>query len=177
MLNINDNNYFYRSSSSIYDGFPRIGMKDDDFLLFRIFTLIGNNDNEYTQQEFVHVDLEDNYTKLVVRLSVFRIIRTKNNESTNVFNHYDFSCDINYEIDGPSGIENKLIGLFIEMYEKTHNRVKEEDISSISTILIGHLTKFKLMNHNDEENKKYMTKEEVEKLLDEKLTELNKRLK
>ena len=94
-----------------------------------------------------------------------------------MFNRYDFSCDINYEIDGPSGIENKLTGLFIKMYEKTHNRVKEEDISFISTILIAHLTKFKLMNHNDEEKKKYMTKEEVEKLLDEKLTELNKRLK
>ena len=175
MLNINDDKFFYRNST--IDGIPRIGMENDNFLLYHAFSLIGNNDNEYTQKEFIHVDLEDNYTKLVVRLSVFRIIRTKNNESTNVFNRYDFSCDINYEIDGPSGIENKLTGLFIKMYEKTHNRVKEEDISFISTILIAHLTKFKLMNHNDEEKKKYMTKEEVEKLLDEKLTELNKRLK
>ena len=77
MLNINDDKFFYRNST--IDGIPRIGMENDNFLLYHAFSLIGNNDNEYTQKEFIHVDLEDNYTKLVVRLSVFRIIRTKNN--------------------------------------------------------------------------------------------------
>ena len=152
-------------------------MEDDDYLLFRTFILIGNNDNEYIQKEFIHVDLDDDYTSLVVRLSIFRIIRNENNESTNVFNSYNFSCDIDYENDGPVGIENKLTGLFIKAYKKTHNRVKDEDISFISTILIAYLTKFKLTNHNDEEKKKYLTKEEVEKILDKKLKELNERIK
>lgn len=179
MININDNNCFYRSSicDSIYNGFPRIGMEDDNFLLFRAFSIIGDNDNEYHQKEFIHVDLTDDYTTLAVRLSILRIFVSENDEIFNVSNKYDFTCDIDYENDGPVGIQNKLTGLFIKAYKKTHYRVKDEDISHISTILIAYLTKFKLTNHNDEEKKKYLTKEEVENILDKKLKELNKRLK
>ena len=179
VIDINDDNCFYRSSicDSIYNGFPRIGMEDDNFLLFRAFSIMGDNDNEYHQKEFIHVDLTDDYTTLAVRLSIFRIFVSKNDEVTDVSNHYDFTCDIDSENDGPVGIQNKLTGLFIKTYKKTHNRVKDEDISFISTVLIGHLTKFKLMNHNDEEKKKCLTKEEVEDLINKKLSELNKRLK
>ena len=178
MIDINDSNCFY-ISSDISNGLPKIGMEDDDYLLFRPLVLIGDNDNEYHQREFIHVDLTDNYTTLVVRLTVHRTIRNEN-YGLSMSNHYDFTCDTDYEHDGPSGIENKLIGLFIKMYKKTHNRVKEEDISFISTILIAYLTKFTLLNNSDKNNddkKRYLTKEEVEKLIDEKLSELNKRLK
>ena len=180
MIDINDDNCFYRSSicDSIYNGFPRIGMENDDYLLFRAFSIMGDNDNEYHQKEFIHVDLSDDYTTLAIRLSIQRIFVSEKDEIFNVSNKYDFTCDIDYENDGPVGIQNKLTGLLIKTYKKTHYRVKDEDISHISTILIAYLTKFTLMkNHDDRENKRYITKEEVEKLLDEKLKELNKRLK
>lgn len=180
MIDINDNNCFYRSSicDSIYNGFPKIGMEDNDYLLFRVFSIIGDNNNEYHQKEYINVDLTDDYTTLAVRLSIRRIFVSENDEIFNVSNKYDFTCDIDYENDGPVGIENKIVGLFIKAYNKTHYRIKDEDISYISTILIAYLTKFKLMkNHDDREKKKYVTKEEVEKLLDEKLKELNKRFK
>ena len=179
MIDINDGNCFYRSSicDSIYNGFPRIGMEDDDYLLFRAFSIMGDNDNEYHQKEFIHVDLTDDYTTLAVRLSIQRIFVSENDEIFNVSNKYDFTCDIDYEKDGPVGIQNKLTGLFIKTYKKTHYRVKDEDISFISTILITYLTKFKSKKHNDEEKKEYVTKEEVEDLINKKLSELNKRLK
>ena len=179
MIDINDNNCFYRSSihNNVF-GLPKIGMEDNDYLLFRVFSIIGDNNNEYHQKEYINVDLTDDYTTLAVRLSIRRIFVSENDEIFNVSNKYDFTCDIDYENDGPVGIENKIVGLFIKAYNKTHYRVKDEDISYISTILIAYLTKFKLMkNHDDREKKKYVTKEEVEKLLDEKLKELNKRLK
>ena len=52
MININDDNCFYRSSicDSIYNGFPRIGMEDDDFLLFRAFSIKGDNNIEFCQK-------------------------------------------------------------------------------------------------------------------------------
>ena len=51
MIDINDNNCFYRSS--IHNnvlGLPKIGMEDDDYLLFRVFSIMGDNDNEYHQK-------------------------------------------------------------------------------------------------------------------------------
>lgn len=45
MNNINDNNYFHRNSGNS-NGLPRIGMEDNDYLLFSTSSLMGDNDNE-----------------------------------------------------------------------------------------------------------------------------------
>lgn len=177
MCNVNDNNYFHRNSGNS-NGLPKIGMEDNDYLLFSTFSLMGDNDNECHQNEFIHVNLVNDFKELVIRLTVFRIIRTPKYESTHVFNKYDFRVDIDYDIDGPSGIKDKLICLLTKIYNKTQNRVKEEDISFVIDTLIAYLTKFKLTNNkvvNDvKEEKRYLTKEEVERIIDEKLKVLNK---
>lgn len=128
MNNINDNNYFHRNSGNS-NGLPRIGTEENNYLLFNAISLIGDNDNEYHQKEFIYVDLTNNYMTLAVRLSVVRIIIPLDGTPSYVVNNYDFTADIDYDVDGPSGLQHKFIEILIKMRnidKKTYNCVKEE---------------------------------------------------